>query len=81
MDTAIRFLKYHCNEGQRGKRNFGVDKNDENSSIEIGKISLQGLEYSQLIVEQGDALAYNHAVFEDIHNLRVSGWRNPYLCV
>jgi branched-chain amino acid transport system substrate-binding protein len=81
MDTAIRFLKSHHIEGPRGKRNFWIDNKDENPSIEIEKISLNGLEYSQLIVEQGNSMAYNHVVFEDIHNNCVSGWRNPYLCV
>lgn len=81
MDTVIRFLKTHHIESPRGRRNFWIDSKDENPFIEIEKISLQGLEYSQLIVEQGDAMTYNHAAFEDIHNLCVSGWRNPYLCV
>jgi branched-chain amino acid transport system substrate-binding protein len=81
IETAIRFLKTHHIESPRGKRNFWIDNKEEKPYIEIEKISLQGLEYSHLIVEQGDAMAYNHAVFEDIHNLCVSGWRNPYLCV
>jgi branched-chain amino acid transport system substrate-binding protein len=49
--------------------------------IEIEKISLHGLDNSQLVVEQGNTMAYNHTVFEDIHNLCVSGWKDPYLRV
>lgn len=77
----IRFLKTYHIEGPRGKRNFWIENKDERPAIEIEKISLQQSGYSQFIVEQGNALAYNHAVFADIHNLCVSGWRNPYLCV
>lgn len=65
----------------RGKRNFWIDNKDEHPAIEIEKITLQQSGYNQLMVEQGNAMGYNHAVFEDIHNLCVSGWRNPYLCV
>ena len=81
MDSAIRFLKTYQVEGPRGKRNFWIDNKDERPAIEIEKISLQQSGYSQLVVEQGNAMAYNHAVFADIHNLCVSGWKNPYLCV
>ena len=80
-DSAIRFLKTYHIEGPRGKRNFWIDNKDEKPAIEIEKISLQSMNSTQLVVEQGTAMEYNHAVFEDIHNQCVSGWKNPYLCV
>jgi branched-chain amino acid transport system substrate-binding protein len=80
-NSAIHFLKTYQIEGPRGKRNFWIDNKDEKPDIEIEKISLQPMSYTQLVVEQGTAMEYNHAVFEDIHNQCVSGWKNPYLCV
>jgi len=76
VDTAIRFLKSHCVEGQRGNRNFWIDKNDKNSSISIEKISLQCVEYFQPAVGQDKAMPYNYSLFSDIHNLCISRWEN-----
>jgi len=80
-DSAIRILKTYQIEGPRGKRNFWIDHKDDKPAIEIDKISMQPMNYSQLVVEQGTAMEYNHAVFEYIHSQCVSGWKNPYLCV
>jgi branched-chain amino acid transport system substrate-binding protein len=49
--------------------------------IEIEKITFQSLNPLKIIIEQGKAMPYNDSVFNDIHNLSVSGWENPYLCV
>ena len=79
--TAISLLKEMQVDGPRGKRNFWIDNKEKKPAIDIEKIRLQPLNTTKLLVEQGEAMDYNHAVFEEIHNGCVSGWRNPYLCV
>ncbi len=79
--SVIRFLKEYHIDGPRGKRNFWIDNKIEQPVVEIEKIALQPLNTTKLVVEQGEAMKYNHAVFEEIHNGCVSGWRNPYLCI
>jgi branched-chain amino acid transport system substrate-binding protein len=81
IEKAIRFLKTYQIEGPRGKRSFCLDNKSEKSPVQIEKFLLQPLKNSCLVVEQGNAMDYNHAVFEDIHHQCSSGWRNPYLCV
>jgi branched-chain amino acid transport system substrate-binding protein len=80
-ESAIHFLRTYQIEGPRGPRNFWIDNKDENPVIEIEKIALQPLNITKMVVGQGQAMRYNHAVFEEIHDGCVSGWRNPYLCV
>lgn len=79
--SVIRFLKEYHIDGPRGKRNFWIDNKIEQPVVEIEKIALQPLNTTQLVVEQGEAMKYNHAVFEEIHSGCVSGWKNPYLCI
>jgi len=77
----IDFLKDYQVEGPRGRRNFWIDNKSEQAAIEIEKIALRPLNTTRLVVEQGQAMKYNHTVFEEIHTGCVSGWRNPYLCI
>jgi len=81
LESVISYLKASYIVGPRGKRNFSINHNFEKPAVEIEKFSVQAASYSELLVEQGTAMEYNHAVFEDIHNQCASGWKNPYLCV
>lgn len=81
IDNAINFLRTYQVDGPRGLRNFWIDNKSQKPAISIEKISLQTTSYSQIVVEQGTAMEYNHMIFEDIHTHAVSGWKNPYLCI
>ncbi|ADQ80264.1 ABC-type branched-chain amino acid transport systems periplasmic component-like protein [Paludibacter propionicigenes WB4] len=81
IESAISYLKTSWIDGPRGKRNFSIQHNFEKPDVEIEKISLQSTQYTEMVMEQGTPMEYNHLVFEDIHSQCVSGWKNPYLCV
>jgi branched-chain amino acid transport system substrate-binding protein len=79
---AVRsFFKNGTITGPRGVRNFYLGTKLNMPDIEIEKITFQPLKPLKIIIEQGKAMPYNHSVFSDIHNLCISGWENPYLCV
>jgi branched-chain amino acid transport system substrate-binding protein len=50
-------------------------------TIDIEKISIKNKIIHKIVIEQGRALRYDHAVYEEIHKEHLSGWQNPYLCV
>lgn len=79
--TAEKHLKTTTIEGPRGKRNFWLHNNDLKPDISIEKISSSSTKNTKIVIDQGKAMNYNHAVFEEIHKESVSGWRNPYLCI
>jgi branched-chain amino acid transport system substrate-binding protein len=81
IESAASCLKTSQIDGPRGKRSFTINHNCEKPIVEIEKISVQSMNYSKLLIEQGKAMEYDHAVFEDIHTQCTSGWKNPYLCV
>lgn len=81
VESVMFYLKNNCIDGPRGEKNFWIGNKEEKPFVEIEKIALQTSGSSKFVIEQGVAMEYNHVVFEDIHNLCVSGWKNPYLCI
>lgn len=65
----------------RGIRNFYADSNYALPIIDIEKISVQNRIVQKIAIAQGQALRFDHAVYEEIHKEHISGWQNPYLCV
>jgi branched-chain amino acid transport system substrate-binding protein len=80
-EAVLSFFKNGTVTGPRGVRNFYLESKLNMPDIEIEKITFQPLKPLKIIIEQGKAMPYNDSVFNDIHNLCVSGWENPYLCV
>jgi len=80
-EAVLSFFKNGTVTGPRGVRNFYLGAKLNMPEIEIEKITFQSLNPLKIIIEQGKAMPYNDSVFNDIHNLSVSGWENPYLCV
>jgi len=80
-EAVLSFLKNGTITGPRGERNFHLGTKINTPPIEIEKITFQPLKPLRIIVGQGKAISYDHAVFSDIHNNCVSGWENPYLCI
>ena len=77
----MSFFKNGIVTGPRGERNFYQGAKLKLPEIEIEKISIQKNNPLKIIIDQGKAMPYNDAVFNNIHNQCVSGWENPYLCV
>ena len=77
-EAVLSFFKNGTVTGPRGVRNFYLDTKLNLPDIEIEKITFQPF---KIIIEQGKAMPYKYSVFSDIHNLCISGWENPYLCV
>ena len=80
-EAVLSFFKNGTVTGPRGVRNFYLGAKLNLPDIEIERITFQPLKPLKIIIEQGKAMPYNNSVFNDIHNLCVSGWENPYLCV
>jgi branched-chain amino acid transport system substrate-binding protein len=78
--VAETLKKIHI-KSPRGIRNFYADDNYALPIIDIEKISIHNRVVNKIVVEQGRALRYDSAVYEEIHKEHVSGWQNPYLCV
>jgi branched-chain amino acid transport system substrate-binding protein len=81
MPVIINAIKNTTISGPRGKRNFHHDLSLASPTIDIEKIILKEGKATKIIVDQGEALKYNHQAFADIHVQSVSGWKNPYLCI
>jgi branched-chain amino acid transport system substrate-binding protein len=80
-NEIVQHIKEAIIDGPRGLRNFHHDLTLASPTIDVEKITTQNSKTSRIIVEQGIALRYNDAVFNDIHAQCVSGWKNPYLCI
>jgi len=80
-EKVMSFFKNGIVTGPRGERNFYQGAKLNLPEIEIEKISIQKNNPLKIIIDQGKAMPYNDAVFNNIHNQCVSGWENPYLCV
>ncbi len=65
----------------RGERSFYLDSEYSTPKVEIEKITLSGIDFRKLAIEEGRSLRYDHLVFQRMHEENVSGWLNPYLCV
>jgi branched-chain amino acid transport system substrate-binding protein len=81
IEKVLSFFKHGTVTGPRGVRNFYLGTKLDLPDIEIEKITFQPHKPLKIIIAQGKAMPYNHSVFSEIHNLCISGWENPYLCV
>lgn len=81
LPQLINTLKNTIIKGPRGARNFHHDLSLASTTIDIGKIIFKEGKATKIIVDQGEALKYNHQALADIHLQSVSGWKNPYLCI
>jgi len=81
LPQLINTLKNTIIIGPRGARNFHHDLSLASTTIDIGKIIFKEGKATKIIVDQGEALKYNHQALADIHLQSVSGWKNPYLCI
>ncbi len=79
--TAAQQLKTQTIRSPRGERSFYLDSSYALPVIDIEKVDVQNRQVKKIVVEQGRALKYNHAIYDEIHSECVSGWQNPYLCV
>lgn len=79
--VVIKQLKSATVKSPRGDRNFHLNSDYATPLINIEKIEIGNNAVRKLVIEQGRSLAYNHNVFEEIHQENVTGWQNPYLCV
>ncbi len=81
IDRAISVIKQTTIKSARGDRNLHLDNCTEIPPIQIEKITIQGFEPQKIVVEQYNAMHFNHNSFSDIHNESISGFKNPYLCI
>lgn len=81
LKSVANALKSIHIKSPRGVRNFYADSNYALPTIDIEKISIKNKIIHKIVIEQGRALRYDHAVYEEIHKEHLSGWQNPYLCV
>jgi len=80
-EKVMSFFKNGIITGPRGERNFYPGAKLNQPEMEIEKITIQKNNPLKIIIDQGKAMPFNDAVFNNIHDLCVSGWENPYLCV
>lgn len=81
ITSVVKSLSEQYIMSPRGMRGFSMDKQLLTSVINIEEIKPSSLVIEKKIIDQGAAMNYNHAVFEDIHTKNISGWKNPYLCI
>jgi len=81
MPAIIKTIKNNTISGPRGNRNFHHDLTLASPTIDIEKISVQNNYMAKIVIDQGQALQYNHSAFAEIHAQCISGWKNPYLCI
>lgn len=81
LKSVANTLKSIHIKSPRGVRNFYADSNYALPIIDIEKINIKNKIIHKIVIEQGRALRYDHAVYDEIHKEHLSGWQNPYLCV
>ena len=80
FDAVAKALKTQTIKSPRGERSFYLDSEYALPTIDIEKVSMTGKRVTKLAIEQGRAMKYNHAIYDEIHRENVSGWQNPYMC-
>jgi len=80
-DAVTAGMKQGIENGPRGPRSFCMAPSATCPNVNIEKIDLGQRGVQSLVIGQGTALPFNHAIYETIHRENVSGWQNPYLCV
>ncbi|QXU40127.1 ABC transporter substrate-binding protein [Pedobacter sp. D749] len=80
-NKVMEHLRTDKKKGPRGEVNFYPKSGFLLPDVDIVKINVSGPSTHRVVVEQGKRLAFDDAIFTEIHEENVSGWQNPYLCI
>lgn len=80
-NKVMEHLRTDKKKGPRGDVNFYPKSGFLLPDVDIVKVNVSGSNTHRVVVEQGKRLAFDDAIFTEIHEENLSGWQNPYLCI